>query len=329
MAMKIVAAAAGAMAFQVLGGLFASPARAAWGWFLDVPAGLGFSCSEGTSLGCATPAGCEDSNFSCTVVPDAGMSCDVTSTNVRCSIAGGAQNFVPDSASPMCAQVNTSSHYNNASLSWSPVPTCGTTTTGQTSTSDASMEMVGFVAAALASATTQNVHQRVGSGFLVMKPGDQRYKVTTGDSSMVELELSETDGKSAKAAGEQRRDSQDPIVAKASAKGAKEYLEHHGIFSFVQAVLQAVIEDQPTDPYRFMARLFLDGGYRESWHSSGVQKSAKDFTATSEPKGPKQTNDSAEEAPAPPCDRPPSPPPAEGKTELQEESTAKADPPPA
>jgi len=152
MAMKIVAAAAGAMAFQVLGGLFASPARAAWGWFLDVPAGLGFSCSEGTSLGCATPAGCEDSNFSCTVVPDAGMSCDVTSTNVRCSIAGGAQNFVPDSASPMCAQVNTSSHYNNASLSWSPVPTCGTTTTGQTSTSDASMEMVGFVAAALASA---------------------------------------------------------------------------------------------------------------------------------------------------------------------------------
>ncbi|CAE7247424.1 unnamed protein product [Symbiodinium sp. CCMP2592] len=125
------------MAFQVLGGLFASPARAAWGWFLDVPAGLGFSCSEGSSLGCASPAGCEDSNFTCTVVPDAGMSCDVTSTNVVCA--------------PLPA-VNTSSHYNNASLSWSPVPTCGTTTTGQTSTSDASMEMVGFVAAALASA---------------------------------------------------------------------------------------------------------------------------------------------------------------------------------
>ena len=111
MTMKIVAAAAGAMAFQAMGGLFASPARAAWGWFMEVPTGLGFTCSEGTSLGCASPAGCEDSNFTCTVVPDAGMSCDVTSTNVVCSIAGGAQNFVPDSASPMCAQVNTSAHY--------------------------------------------------------------------------------------------------------------------------------------------------------------------------------------------------------------------------
>ena len=151
MTMKIVAAAAGAMAFQAMGGLFASPARAAWGWFMEVPTGLGFTCSEGTSLGCASPAGCEDSNFTCTVVPDAGMSCDVTSTNVVCSIAGGAQNFVPDSASPMCAQVNTSTHYNNASLSWSTVPTCGTTTTGA-STSDASMEMVGFAAAALATA---------------------------------------------------------------------------------------------------------------------------------------------------------------------------------
>ena len=151
MTMKIVAAAAGAMAFQAMGGLFASPARAAWGWFMEVPTGLGFTCSEGTSLGCASPAGCEDSNFTCTVVPDAGMSCDVTSTNVVCSIAGGAQNFVPDSASPMCAQVNTSAHYNNASLSWSTVPTCGTTTTGA-STSDASMEMVGFAAAALATA---------------------------------------------------------------------------------------------------------------------------------------------------------------------------------
>ena len=76
MTMKIVAAAAGAIAFQALGGLFASPARAAWGWFMDVPTGLGFTCSEGTSLGCASPAGCEDSNFTCTVVPDAGMSCD-------------------------------------------------------------------------------------------------------------------------------------------------------------------------------------------------------------------------------------------------------------
>ena len=48
MTMKIVAAAAGAMA---LAGLFASPARAAWGWFMEVPTGLGFTCSEGTSLG--------------------------------------------------------------------------------------------------------------------------------------------------------------------------------------------------------------------------------------------------------------------------------------
>ncbi|OLP83232.1 hypothetical protein AK812_SmicGene36024 [Symbiodinium microadriaticum] len=197
MTMKIVAAAAGAMAFQALGGLFASPARAAWGWFMDVPTGLGFTCSEGTSLGCASPAGCEDSNFTCTVVPDAGMSCDVTSTNVVCSIEGGAQNFVPDSASPMCAQVNTSSHYNNASLSWSTVPTCGTTTstTAGVSTSDASMKVVGFAAAALATAqhlpmtfSAENMGAKRPIGELGRHPrlsrgGDRQVKVDLIDEA--------------------------------------------------------------------------------------------------------------------------------------------------
>ena len=150
MTMKIVAAAVGAAAFQALAGLFASPARAAWGWTMTVPMDLGFSCSEGETIGCASGGpSCMDSNFTCTVVPDTGMSCDVTSTDVVCSILDGAQNFVPDSGSPMCAQMESSSHYNNASLSWNPVPVCSN---GTSATSDAGVEVLGFAAVALATA---------------------------------------------------------------------------------------------------------------------------------------------------------------------------------
>ena len=150
MSMKIVAAAVGAAAFQGLAGLFASPARAAWGWEMTVPADLGFSCSEGSTIGCAGFAGCTADNFTCTVVPDAGKACDVSSIDVTCSIPDGAQNFVPMSGDPKCAQMP-GNHYNNASLAWNPVPSCmNATTPGATSTSDASLKVVGVTAAGLA-----------------------------------------------------------------------------------------------------------------------------------------------------------------------------------
>ena len=149
MTMKMIAAAAGAAAFQGLAGLFASLARAAWGWQMTVPTDAGFTCSEGTTIGCAMGGPtCMDSNFTCTVTADTGKTCDVMTTNVVRSIADGAQNFVPDSTNPMCAQM-AGDHYNNASLSWNPVPMC---TNGTQSTSDSSMKMVGFAAASLATA---------------------------------------------------------------------------------------------------------------------------------------------------------------------------------
>ena len=142
MAPKLFAAAAGAVAFQAIAGLFASPARAAWGWHLSVPAGLGFSCSEGTSIGCDGP--CPDENFTCTVVPDTGFTCDVSSTNVVCSIPAESSSFVPDSANPMCINVESFPTYNNATLSWSPVPSC---------TNSSQMSGAGCTVAGLASAT--------------------------------------------------------------------------------------------------------------------------------------------------------------------------------
>mmetsp|Transcript_28742 Transcript_28742/g.35216 ORF Transcript_28742/g.35216 Transcript_28742/m.35216 type:complete len:151 (-) Transcript_28742:260-712(-) len=129
---KFFAAAAGAVAFQAIAGLFASPARAAWGWQLTVPDDAGYTCSEGTTIGCASFQGCTAANFTCTVVPDTGLTCDVTSTDVVCSLPDGAQNFVPVSSDPMCVNVESHANYNNATLSWNPVPTCTNSTSSNT-----------------------------------------------------------------------------------------------------------------------------------------------------------------------------------------------------
>eukprot|EP00437_Effrenium_voratum_P014648 CAMPEP_0181456722 /NCGR_PEP_ID=MMETSP1110-20121109/31418_1 /TAXON_ID=174948 /ORGANISM="Symbiodinium sp., Strain CCMP421" /LENGTH=155 /DNA_ID=CAMNT_0023581143 /DNA_START=45 /DNA_END=512 /DNA_ORIENTATION=+ len=152
MASKAVAACAGAVAFQALAALLSSPsARAAWGWQMQAPAGAGFSCQEGSTIGCVSLTGCTASNFTCTVDADDGKTCDATTTNIVCSIPGGEQNFVPVQGTCINmyeVAVSLNITPNNSTLSWSVVPNCTT----PTATSAAASFVVG-PAAAVALAT--------------------------------------------------------------------------------------------------------------------------------------------------------------------------------
>ena len=126
---KAVAAAAGvgALAIQIFSGL--APSRAAWGWTMDVPTNGGFTCEQGSPIGGAR--GTTAANYTCTVVPDSGMSCDVSTIYLQCSDAdGGPQNFVPVEGT--C--INDESHAASKNvtpdtLSWSQVPVCSTQAT--------------------------------------------------------------------------------------------------------------------------------------------------------------------------------------------------------
>ncbi|CAJ1338007.1 unnamed protein product [Effrenium voratum] len=70
----------------------------------------------------------------------------------------------------------------------------------------------------------------------------------------LEVQLSQMDGSEPKAEVEDRKQE-----AVASAKDAKEYLENHQVLQFVQAVLQTVIKERPSDPFEYMARHFMNG----------------------------------------------------------------------
>ena len=137
---KAVAAGVGALAIQIFSGL--APSRAAWGWTMDVPTNAGFTCEQGTTIGGA--AGSTAANFTCTVVPDSGMSCSVSTIYLQCSDAdGGPQNFVPVEGT--CINSATVAAQNNEApdtLSWSQVPTCSTSG-GSTSGACTSSTMMG------------------------------------------------------------------------------------------------------------------------------------------------------------------------------------------
>mmetsp|Transcript_101231 Transcript_101231/g.158113 ORF Transcript_101231/g.158113 Transcript_101231/m.158113 type:complete len:286 (-) Transcript_101231:46-903(-) len=107
----------------------------------------------------------------------------------------------------------------------------------------------------------------VASGHLVMRPGEQQYRVDFteggGMSCDITLKDSATTG-----------DSSQPVVDESSKKNtaseAKEYLEKHQILEFVQAVLHTVITEKPKDPYTEMARHFMCG-YRPQTEKNAAE----------------------------------------------------------
>jgi len=139
---KALAAGLGAVAVQIFSGL--APSRAAWGWHMNITEGGGFSCQEGNTRGGAM--GSVAADYDCTVVPDDGMTCDVTTISIKCSDGdGGEQNFVPPEGA--CINDVTYAESNNVTpdnLAWSQVPVCTNTTT-----SGAAGKMIGCAAAAV------------------------------------------------------------------------------------------------------------------------------------------------------------------------------------
>ncbi|CAE8591123.1 unnamed protein product, partial [Polarella glacialis] len=145
-----------------------------------------------------------------------------------------------------------------------------------------------------------DILKQVGTAYLVMKPGEEQYKVLfageMGDMSC-EVEVKKSEGGEAVAAKEAADDKK--VEASASAKDAKDYLEGHQVLQFVQAVLQTVIKEKPANPYEYMARHFMSG-YAKDDQRASVSAAAPANRAPPEPPAAdtKPAPTPAEDAPA-------------------------------
>jgi len=96
--------------------------EAVWGWVLEVPSGLGFTCKEGGSIG-------PSEKFACTVVPDRHMECDASSAGVVCyKTATPDTTFTPTDG--LCINLGHPPNRadNDSAIKWSSVPTCTNST---------------------------------------------------------------------------------------------------------------------------------------------------------------------------------------------------------
>mmetsp|Transcript_24086 Transcript_24086/g.63550 ORF Transcript_24086/g.63550 Transcript_24086/m.63550 type:complete len:155 (+) Transcript_24086:72-536(+) len=121
---RVGSAVLGAVSFQLAHlALEAPQSRAAWGWSMDVPPGLGFTCEEGSTI--AGAAGSPDSDFDCTVVPDSGMECDVSSTSIVCyKTATPSDTFIPTAGLCINNGHPPDMDDNDSAIMWSTVPSC-------------------------------------------------------------------------------------------------------------------------------------------------------------------------------------------------------------
>eukprot|EP00929_Paragymnodinium_shiwhaense_P111537 TRINITY_DN796_c0_g3_i1.p1 TRINITY_DN796_c0_g3~~TRINITY_DN796_c0_g3_i1.p1 ORF type:complete len:163 (+),score=29.71 TRINITY_DN796_c0_g3_i1:77-565(+) len=123
-------AAAGAVIMNSMYMLSEVPtARSAWGWQMSAPADAHFTCAEG-QIGCpsmppvcnaSVPGGCCASNFTCTVTPKSGKTCDVTTIDLKCSKNGGAASQPNVIA---CINLGYGNISVDSNLSWSATPVC-------------------------------------------------------------------------------------------------------------------------------------------------------------------------------------------------------------
>lgn len=135
--MNFKAAVVGAIAIHAIHMVFVlqegNVAQAMWGWRMNGMPGvssLHFTCSEG-NIGCESVnsgAGCSSSNWTCTVTPNSGKTCSVSSTTLKCNKTGTAALFRPDNGGS-CINVGGSSHTKDSDLAWDPAPVCAQTTT--------------------------------------------------------------------------------------------------------------------------------------------------------------------------------------------------------
>lgn len=158
--------------------------NAAWGWTMAIPSSADFSCEEGATIGCPDPthgtgemgkaitdatkceAGestpcCLDSDFTCTVKPKAGKSCDVSTTMIKCSKQATPTDYSQPDKPIQCINMGVPGVFTvDSNLTWSTVPTCTDANAGSTSESSTGSETDG--------ADTLSVGILVGATLLVI-----------------------------------------------------------------------------------------------------------------------------------------------------------------
>lgn len=103
-----------------------------------------------------------------------------------------------------------------------------------------------------------DILQQVGSAYLVLKPGEDQYKLKFADGTLTcEVSVKQLENDDASDWDFDKK--ADASARGGGAKDAKDYLEQHQVLPFVQAVLQTVIKDKPKDPFTYIANHFLSG----------------------------------------------------------------------
>jgi len=149
-----------------------------------------------------------------------------------------------------------------------------------------------------------DIMQTIGSGYLVVRPGQnqgKQYEVKFSDGCSCEIEIKPADGSALAELTEET------AAAAKTKQDAKAYLEGTGLLPFVQGVLQVVAKQQPQDAFAAMAAHF---------------NSASDAAVTPSSGGPKAAPPSPKKSPA-------SPKAAEVAEVVAEAPQEAAEPPPA
>lgn len=123
-----------------------------------------------------------------------------------------------------------------------------------------------------------DIMQTIGTAYVVVKPGEDRYQAIFRGGSEEELMCCEVGIRPA-AGGTKDPPAEEPG---APADDAAEYLERHKILPFVRAVLQTVIKEKPEDPYAHIARHFNLGYDHHDYRSPITQRLGQTLIATAQ-----------------------------------------------
>jgi len=168
-----------------------------------------------------------------------------------------------------------------------------------------------------------DILKQIGSAYLVMKPGEEQYKVTFQTSEGVPSMACEVEVKPVEILEGMDTGNGEVVDKKAeaaSAKEAKDYLENHKVLQFVQAVLQTVIKERPSDPYAYIARHFMSG------YEPADSKAPRPISAPPQPSDGTKALEDSPPAPVPQEEAKAAPPPEAPKEEAKAAPPADAPP---
>lgn len=95
----------------------------------------------------------------------------------------------------------------------------------------------------------------LGTGYAVLKPFEDRYKVALSDGMACEIDVKHLgDNIPVKTSGGKETDK-----SSFNEQSAQSYLEEHGVLQFIQGIIQVLVRERPDDPYKYMSRHMQNG----------------------------------------------------------------------